>query len=139
MKQSFAVQRVVKRSPYRQRSSILQYSLINCKLLECAEPLGMASGVIPDSDIQASSFKVGGEPWRARLGSGSGWTPSSVASSEYIVVDLGESKAITYIEMEGDSLKNHWLKYFFLDYRMSTRDPWTIYEPRGISGVNISP
>ncbi|XP_022785986.1 uncharacterized protein LOC111326285 [Stylophora pistillata] len=100
----------------------------------CAEPLGMASGLIRDSNIKASSFKVGGEPWRARLGSGSGWIASSLASSEYIAVDLGEPKVITYIEMEGDSLKTHWLKFFFLDYRMTTQEPWTTYEPRGING-----
>lgn len=99
----------------------------------------MVSGLVPDSNIQASSFKVGGEPWRARLGYGSGWIPSSFSSSEYIVVDLGEPKVITYIEIEGDSHNPYWLKYFFLDYRTSNEEPWTNYKPHGSSEVSICP
>ncbi|KAJ7379101.1 hypothetical protein OS493_018900 [Desmophyllum pertusum] len=100
---------------------------------ECAEPLGMVSGLIPDSNIRASSFKVGGEPYRARLGYGSGWIPSSFSSSEYLEVDLGEPKVITYVEIEGDSHNAYWLHSFFLDYRMSSEESWKKYQPRGSS------
>lgn len=106
-------------------------------LSECAEPLGMVSGLIPDSSIKASSFKDGGEPWRARLGHGSGWIPSSGSSSEYLEVDLGEPKVITSIEIEGDSHHEHWLVWFFLDYRMNSDEPWENYQPRGSSEVSI--
>lgn len=106
-------------------------------LSECAERLGMVSGLIPDSSIKASSFKDGGEPWRARLGYGSGWIPSSESSSEYLEVDLGEPKVITYIEIEGDSHNEYWLAWFLLDYRMNSDEPWKTYQPRGSSEVSI--
>lgn len=105
-------------------------------LSECAEPLGMVSSLIPDANIQASSFKVGGEPYRARLGYGSGWIPSSFSSSEYLEVDLGEPKVITYLEIEGDSHNAYWLHSFFLDYRMSSEESWKKYQPRGSSEVS---
>jgi len=67
------------------------------------------------------------------LGHGSGWIPSSGSSSEYLEVDLGEPKVITYIEIEGDSHHEHWLVWFFLDYRMNSDEPWENYQPRGSS------
>lgn len=97
----------------------------------------MVSGLIPNSNIKASSFQVGGEPWRARLGYGSGWIPSTGSSSEYLEVDLGKPKVITYIEIEGDSHNAYWLNRFFLDYRMSIEEPWKNYRPRGSSEVSI--
>ena len=97
----------------------------------------MVSGLIPDFSIKASSFKDGGEPWRARLGHGSGWIPSSWSSSEYLEVDLGEPKVITYIEIEGDSHHEHWLVSFFLDYRMNSDEHWKNYKLRGSSEVSI--
>ncbi len=98
----------------------------------------MVSGLIPNSNIKASSFKVGGEPWRARLGYGSGWIPLTTSSSEYLEVDLGEPKVITYLEIEGDSHEDYRLHQFFLDYRMSSEEPWKNYQPRGSSEVSIS-
>lgn len=62
---------------------------------------------------------MGGEFWCVCLGFGLGWILLFVVFLEYIVVDFGELKVIIYIEMEGDFFKNYWLKYFFLDYRMS--------------------
>ena len=98
----------------------------------------MVSGSIPNSNIKASSFKVGGEPWRARLGYGSGWIPSSWLTSEYLEVDLGEPKVITYIEIEGDYQTGHRLLSFLLDYRISSEEPWKNYQPRGSSEVRIA-
>ena len=97
----------------------------------------MVSGLIPDSSIKASSFQDGGEPWRARLGHGSGWIPSSGSSSEYLEVDLGEPNVITYIEIEGDSHYEHWLDWFFLDYKMNSDEHWKNYQLRGRSEVSI--
>ena len=97
----------------------------------------MVSGLIPDSSIKASSFKDGGEPWRARLGHGSGWIPASGSSSEYLEVDLGEPKVITYVEIEGDSYHEHWLAWFFLDYKMNSDEHWKNYQLRGSSEVSI--
>ena len=97
----------------------------------------MVSGLIPDSSIKASSFKDGGEPWHARLGHGSGWIPSSWSPSEYLEVDLGEPKVITYIEIEGNSHLEHWLAWFFLDYKMNSDEDWKNYQLRGSSEVSI--
>ena len=98
----------------------------------------MVSGLIPDSSIRASSSKDGGEPWRARLGYGSGWIPSSYSSSEYLEVDLGEPKVITYIEIEGDPQLEHWLAWFFLDYKIKSDEDWKNYQPRGSIEVSTS-
>lgn len=99
----------------------------------------MVSGLIPDSSIKASSFKDGGEPWRARLGHGSGWIPSSWSPSEYLEVDLGEPKVITYVEIEGDSHHEYWLAWFFLDYKMNSDEHWKNYRLRGSSEVSVLP
>lgn len=102
----------------------------------CAEPLGMVSGLIPDSNIQASSFRVGGEPWRARLGPGSGWVPSTAYSTEYLKIDLGEPKVITYIEIEGTPDAERWSTFFQLDYKMDSNETWKNYKPRGNARVS---
>ena len=91
----------------------------------------MVSGLIPDSNIQASSFRVGGEPWRARLGPGSGWVPSTAYSTEYLKIDLGEPKVITYIEIEGTPDAERWSTFFQLDYKMDRNETWKNYKPRG--------
>ena len=95
----------------------------------------MVNRLIPDSSIKASSFKVGGEPWRARLGPGDGWIPESASSIEYLEIDLGEPKVITYIEIQGAPDSDRWSTFFLLDYRMSSYEPWSNYKPRGDGGV----
>lgn len=95
----------------------------------------MVNRLIPDSSIKASSFKVGGEPWRARLGPGDGWIPESASSIEYIEIDLGEPKVITYIEIQGAPDSDRWSTFFLLDYRMNSYEPWSNYKPRGDGGV----
>ena len=91
----------------------------------------MVSGLIPDANIRASSFQAGGEPWRARLGPGAGWVPITSLSSEYLEIDLGEPKVITYIEIEGAHINDQWLTWFLLDYKMNSDESWKNYKPRG--------
>lgn len=90
----------------------------------------MVSGLIPDFNIQASSFRVGAEPWRARLGPGAGWVPSTGHSTEYLVIDFGEPKVVTYIEIEGARDDERWLSFFLLDYKLGSNEPWKNYKRR---------
>ena len=96
----------------------------------------MVSGLIPDSNIHASSFNVGGEPWRARLGPGAGWVPKTSLSTEYLVIDLGEPKVISYLEIQGFPDEKRWSTFFLLDYRMNSNESWKNYKPRGVGEVS---
>ena len=96
----------------------------------------MVSGLIPDSNIRASSFKVGREPWRARLGPGAGWEPRTASSTEYLEIDLGEPKVVSYLEIQGTSDIQSRSTFFLLDYRMNSNESWKNYKPRGVGEVS---
>lgn len=91
----------------------------------------MVSGLIPDSSIWASSSDVGGEPWRARLGPGAGWVPSTASADEYLVIDLGTPNVVSYIEIQGTPDQERWSSFFNLEYKIETNEPWKLYKPRG--------
>lgn len=98
----------------------------------------MVSGLIPDSQIRASSFQVGGEPWRARLGLGSGWIPlTSSFPTEYLEIDLGEPKVVSYVEVQGAPDAEGWSSSFLLDYKMDSSEIWKNYKPRGFRVSNL--
>ncbi|XP_027020202.2 neuropilin-2b isoform X1 [Tachysurus fulvidraco] len=86
----------------------LRFELYGCQITDapCSEMQGMLSGLLPDSQISASSMRdIHGSMSAARLvASRSGWYPSPtqpVAGEEWLQVDLGVPKAVRGIITQG--------------------------------------
>ena len=68
------------------------------------EPLGLSNPrIIPDVAFTASSYRGRDAPQRARLNSGSAWTPFYNYRFEWLQVDLGTKTEITQIGTAGRS------------------------------------
>uniref|UniRef100_A0A4W4E144 Neuropilin n=1 Tax=Electrophorus electricus TaxID=8005 RepID=A0A4W4E144_ELEEL len=86
----------------------LRFELYGCQITDapCSEMQGMLSGLLPDSQISASSMRdIHGSMGAARLvASRSGWFPSPaqpVAGEEWLQVDLGAAKTVRGIITQG--------------------------------------
>ncbi|XP_036424442.1 neuropilin-2b isoform X3 [Colossoma macropomum] len=86
----------------------LRFELYGCQITDapCSEMQGMLSGLLPDSQIMASSMRdIHGSTGAARLvASRSGWFPSPtqpVAGEEWLQVDLGVPKTVRGIITQG--------------------------------------
>ncbi|KAG9332940.1 hypothetical protein JZ751_014035 [Albula glossodonta] len=86
----------------------LRFELYGCQITNapCSEMQGMLSGLLPDSQISASSVRdLHWSPGAARLvASRSGWFPKSaqsVAGEEWIQVDLGVPKMVRGVITQG--------------------------------------
>lgn len=86
----------------------LRFELYGCQITDapCSEMQGMLSGLLPDSQISASSMRdIHGSTGAARLvASRSGWFPSPtqpVAGEEWLQVDLGILKTVRGIITQG--------------------------------------
>lgn len=80
----------------------------------------MESGLIPDSDITASStdFRNNKHPRYARLGSGDGWRPDSAAAvNSYLQIDLGRAYYVCAVATQGNSAFK-WKKRYVTIYRL---------------------
>lgn len=86
----------------------LRFELYGCQITDapCSEMQGMLSGLLPDSQITASSMRdIHGSMGAARLvASRSGWYPNPtqpVAGEEWLQVDLGVPKTVRGIITQG--------------------------------------
>ncbi|KAG7463989.1 hypothetical protein MATL_G00182460 [Megalops atlanticus] len=86
----------------------LRMELYGCQITDapCSEMQGMLSGLLPDSQISASSVRdIHWSPGAARLvASRSGWFPSPtqpVAGEEWLQVDLGVPKTVRGVITQG--------------------------------------
>ncbi|KAG5278709.1 hypothetical protein AALO_G00101900 [Alosa alosa] len=101
--------RFVRIRPWTWKNGIaLRFELYGCQITDqsCSEMQGMLSGLLPDSQISASSRRDLHAPMGvARLvASRSGWFPSPaqpVAGEEWLQVDLGAAKAVRGIITQG--------------------------------------
>ncbi|KAG1945599.1 neuropilin-2 [Pimephales promelas] len=101
--------RFVRIRPQAWKSGIaLRFELYGCQITDapCSEMQGMLSGILPDSQISASSMRdIHGATGAARLvASRSGWFPSPaqpVAGEEWLQVDLGVPKTVRGIITQG--------------------------------------
>uniref|UniRef100_A0A8C9UZR0 Neuropilin n=1 Tax=Scleropages formosus TaxID=113540 RepID=A0A8C9UZR0_SCLFO len=117
----------------------LRFELYGCQITDapCSEMQGMLSGLLPDSQISASSVRdIHWSPSAARLvGSRSGWFPQSaqpIAGAEWLQVDLGVPKkvrgVITQGARGGDSGTGGENRAFVRKYRVAhsmTGKDWT--------------
>ncbi|KAL4609050.1 neuropilin-2-like isoform X1 [Arapaima gigas] len=108
----------------------LRFELYGCQITDapCSEMQGMLSGLLPDSQISASSVRdIHWSPSGARLvGSRSGWFPLStqpIAGAEWLQVDLGVPKkvrgVITQGARGGDSATGAENRAFVRKYRVA--------------------
>ncbi|XP_064185513.1 neuropilin-2b isoform X1 [Anguilla rostrata] len=86
----------------------LRLELYGCQITDapCSEMQGMLSGLLPDSQISASSVRdIHWAPGSARLvASRSGWFPSPaqpVAGEEWLQVDLGAARTVRGVITQG--------------------------------------
>ncbi|MBN3298895.1 NRP2 protein, partial [Amia calva] len=91
-----------------QKGIALRFELYGCQISDapCSEMQGMLSGLIPDSQISASSARdIHWSPGAARLvASRSGWFPSPsqpLAGEEWLQVDLGVPKMVKGVITQG--------------------------------------
>ncbi|XP_070694165.1 neuropilin-2-like isoform X1 [Pempheris klunzingeri] len=101
--------RFVRIRPQTWRNGIaLRFELYGCQITDapCSELQGMLSGLLPDSQISASSMRdIHGSMGAARLvASRSGWFPNPtqpIAGEEWLQVDLGVPKMVRGIITQG--------------------------------------
>uniref|UniRef100_A0A671VVJ7 Neuropilin n=1 Tax=Sparus aurata TaxID=8175 RepID=A0A671VVJ7_SPAAU len=101
--------RVVRIRPQAWKNGIaLRFELYGCQITDapCSELQGMLSGLLPDSQISASSMRdIHGSMGAARLvASRSGWFPNPtqpIAGEEWLQADLGVPKTVRGIITQG--------------------------------------
>ncbi|CAA3006472.1 sushi, von Willebrand factor type A, EGF and pentraxin domain-containing 1 isoform X1 [Olea europaea subsp. europaea] len=69
----------------------------DCRVIR---PLGLASGLLPDRAINASSYRDNYEPSKVRLGSSTGWC-ARMSEMPYLTVDLGRPHKIKALLLKG--------------------------------------
>lgn len=86
----------------------LRFELYGCQITDapCSELQGLLSGLLPDAQLTASSFRdLGWAPSTARLvASRSGWFPAPaqpLAGEEWLQVDLGTAKNVSGVITQG--------------------------------------
>nr|XP_032660517.1 discoidin, CUB and LCCL domain-containing protein 2 [Chelonoidis abingdonii] len=122
---------------------LLSASLFTFKTSGCYGTLGMESGVIPDSQITASSSlewpdQAGQEhiwtPERARLKRpGPPWGAFTTDVYQWLQIDLNKEKKITGIITTGSTIAEH--HYYISAYRILYSDDaqkWTVYREPGV-------
>ncbi|XP_071419004.1 neuropilin-2 isoform X2 [Pithys albifrons albifrons] len=123
----------------------LRLELYGCRITDspCSNLLGMLSGLIPDSQISASSIRgYDWSPSMARLvSSRSGWfprVPQAQPGEEWLQVDLGVPKSIRGVIIQGarggDSVttteSRSFVKKFKVAYSMNGKDWDFIQDPK---------
>eukprot|EP00794_Sanderia_malayensis_P006700 gene6700-7462_t len=83
-----------------------------------SKPLGIASGLIPDYKIIASSFYQGLDPYRGRLNAISrSWsTANNHNPNDYVQVNVGKKMLIDAIATQGRPHYSQWVKTFHVSY-----------------------
>ncbi|KAG7266658.1 hypothetical protein CRUP_028375 [Coryphaenoides rupestris] len=81
----------------------------SCEQSVCLQGLGVEDGVIPPSQLSASSSSLGVDtPDKARLNGDFCWMPELTDNSSWIQVNLGQLRKVTGIVIQGCPLTDHW-------------------------------
>ena len=102
----------------------------------CAEPIGMESKAIPDSQITASSEwdqKLSGAQARLHSKSGSllgGWVAFTNNLHQWLQVDLGSYTTVTRVATQGRFKHNQWVTKYSLEYS-DDADIFHVFKPEG--------
>ncbi|KAM6975835.1 uncharacterized protein LKV04_015092 [Tautogolabrus adspersus] len=101
-----------------------------CEQKVCLHGLGVEDRNISDSALSASSSMGGFSPSQARLNGNSCWRPSGSASSSWIQVNLGQTRKITGIVIQGCPQYDYWVTKFKIQHSMDGTT-WTDHTPDG--------
>ncbi|XP_063066766.1 macrophage mannose receptor 1, partial [Engraulis encrasicolus] len=101
----------------------------SCEQNVCVRGLGVEDGNVTDSMLSASSSTSGKGPTQARLNGASCWMPST-ASNSWIQVDLGASKKVTGVVVQGCPTADHWITKFKIQ-TSTDGTSWTDYTADG--------
>ncbi|TNN53351.1 Macrophage mannose receptor 1 [Liparis tanakae] len=90
----------------------------SCEQKVCLRGLGVEDGNLTDARLSASSSAGVFTPNKARLNGNSCWMPSGTqpVASSWIQVDLGESRKVTGIVIQGCPQNDHWLTKFKIQH-----------------------
>ncbi|XP_036973174.1 macrophage mannose receptor 1 [Acanthopagrus latus] len=101
-----------------------------CEQKVCLHGLGVEDGNITDSQLSASSSSSASfTASKARLNGDSCWRPSSTSSS-WIQVNLGQTRKVTGIVIQGCPQYDYWVTKFKLQHSMDGLS-WTDYTADG--------
>uniref|UniRef100_A0A674JYX4 Discoidin, CUB and LCCL domain containing 2 n=1 Tax=Terrapene triunguis TaxID=2587831 RepID=A0A674JYX4_9SAUR len=130
------------------KEGLLSVSLFTFKTSGCYGTLGMESGVIPDSQITASSSLEWPDqtgqaniwtPERARLKRpGPPWAAFTTDGYQWLQIDLNKEKRITGIITTGSTIVEYY--YYISAYRILYSDDaqkWTVYREPGVDQDKI--
>ncbi|KAK7092596.1 neurexin-4-like isoform X2 [Littorina saxatilis] len=81
------------------------------------QPVGIASGAIPNSAMTASTSLTKREPWNARLYDTAGaWSPKVQNAYEWLQIDFGRQFIITKLHTQGRRGSDEYVSEFFLEF-----------------------
>ncbi|KAK5617685.1 hypothetical protein CRENBAI_001663 [Crenichthys baileyi] len=102
----------------------------SCEQKVCLHGLGVEDGNITDFQLSASSSIGSFTANKARLNGNSCWMPSGSATSSWIQVNLGQTRKVTGIVIQGCPHNDHWVTKFKLQHSMDGAS-WTDYSSDG--------
>ncbi|KAA8584470.1 hypothetical protein FQN60_008255 [Etheostoma spectabile] len=108
----------------------------SCEQKVCLHGLGVEDGNITDSQLSASSSTGLFTPNKARLNGNSCWMPSGSrmykpsSTSSWIQVNLGQTRKVTGIVIQGCPQNDHWLTKFKIQHSTDGAS-WTDYTADG--------
>ena len=110
---------------------------------ECAYPVGIERGVVPNEAFSASSwYDVDHEPWLARLYSREGegaWCALESDGTQYLQIDLAQIHIITGVATQGKNEISEWairFRAWVRNFSLSFTDDhmlWVNYTEDGVS------
>lgn len=106
--------------------------IYSCEQKVCLHGLGVEDGNITNSQLSASSSVNPFTPDKARLNGDSCWMPSGAATSSWIQVNLGETRKVTGIVIQGCPQGDNWITKFKIQHSMDGAS-WTDYTADGAS------
>ena len=115
---------------------VLQYNSITAFLaftLGCDIPLSKAEKGVK---FDASSYQVGKEPYRARLGTSKAWcAKKDVVYTQYLLVNLSSVRHVSAIELQGAkwSFREFYVKKFLISYSIDGKK-FKFYKTRSKTG-----
>ncbi|XP_068430349.1 uncharacterized protein [Clinocottus analis] len=101
-----------------------------CEQKVCLQGLGLEEGNITDNQLSASSSIGAFTPNKARLNGNSCWMPSGTPTSSWIQVNLGQTRKVTGIVIQGCPQNDYWLTKFKIQHSMDGTS-WTDYTADG--------
>ncbi|XP_062291189.1 macrophage mannose receptor 1 [Scomber scombrus] len=101
-----------------------------CEQKVCLHGLGVEDRNITDSQLSASSSIGAYTPNKARLTGNSCWMPSGSATSSWIQVNLGQTRKVTGIVIQGCPQQDNWVTKFKIQHGMDGTT-WTDYTADG--------